>query len=173
MDLRDWLTQTTAGSVMLPRVITVNANDLLAEAAEVLIGEQISGAPVVNEAGMCVGVISVNDLAQADATVADDTAKIAESLFWSSNLILPVTAHEEKLAQVKDRLLPAADQPVHRFMTKELVSVCEEDSLEKVLRAILEAHVHRVVVLDENQQLRGVVSTTDVLAAMLYASEEG
>jgi CBS-domain-containing membrane protein len=35
---------------------------------------------------------------------------------------------------------------------------------------MVDAHIHRVVVLDDRKRLRGIVSTTDVLAALRRAA---
>lgn len=37
-------------------------------------------------------------------------------------------------------------------------------------QSMVDAHVRRVVVLDSQGTLRGIISTTDVLIALLYAS---
>ena len=43
------------------------------------------------------------------------------------------------------------------------------NSIDVLVRGIVDAHVHRVIVLDEKRRLVGIVTTTDVLAALLRA----
>jgi predicted transcriptional regulator len=37
---------------------------------------------------------------------------------------------------------------------------------------MIDAHIHRIIVVDENQKPLGVVSSTDLLAAMAYSDGE-
>ena len=52
----------TAKDIMTPEVITVNENATVRELATLLLMNSISGAPVVNEAGELVGVVSQTDI---------------------------------------------------------------------------------------------------------------
>jgi len=85
-------------------------------------------------------------------------SQIAEAVFLGE-------AH--RLAEVRDKLAPAAEQGVARFMTTDLVSVSQDTPLMKVVRNMVDAHVHRVLVLDDDGNLEGIISTTDVLAALM------
>lgn len=167
MDIRDWLDHTTAADVTFRDVVTLTPHHTVAQAADVLLREQISGAPVVDASGVCIGVLSASDIIAAEGKVAKERRKVADSSFWNSNLALPASIYAEKLAQVRDRIAPAAEQPVERFMTTDLVSVHEETSLATILQHMIDAHIHRVLVLDAKKRLQGIVSTTDVLAALL------
>lgn len=95
---------------------------------------------------------------------------LATSNFFSSNLALPESVYLEKLEQVRDKLSPAAEQPVEHFMTTDLVSVSTEDSLQEIVQSMVDAHLHRVLVIDQDKQLQGIIATTDVLAALLRDS---
>jgi CBS-domain-containing membrane protein len=167
MELRDWLSETTAADIMVRDVTTLKPDDSVSRAAAMLLGHQITGAPVVDPSGACVGVLSASDILSAEKKVAKEQRKVAESSFWNSNLALPASVYAAKLAEVRDKITPAAEQPVERFMTSDLVSVREETPLRKVVQYMVDAHVHRVVVLDANRRLKGIISTTDVLAAAL------
>jgi predicted transcriptional regulator len=169
MDLRQWLRSATAGEIMVRDVKTLQQDELLAAAAATLLREQVTGAPVVDQHGVCVGVFSASDVVGAEEKVADERRKFAESSFWQSNLALPASIYESRLAEIRDKIAPASEQPVERFMTKDLVSVNEKSPLEAVVRSMVDAHVHRVIVLDECRHPIGIVTTTDVLAALLRA----
>ena len=169
MDVRDWVEKTTAGDLMVREVVTLDPSDVLAQAASVLLRERISGAPVVDEAGTCVGVLSASDIIGAEEKVAEERQEVAESSFFNFNLALPMSVYADKLEQVRDKLAPAAEQVVERFMTSEVVTVDENTALRSVLHQMVDSHVHRVVVLDATRRLFGIISTTDVLAALLRA----
>lgn len=71
-------------------------------------------------------------------------------------------AYEQELAQVRERIVAAAEQPVERFMSPDLASVEEKDSLAGALRCMVDRHVHRVVVLEPDGRLRGLVTTMEM-----------
>ena len=172
METHNWITQTKAGDIMVRDVVTLQPYQTLDQATGVLLREQISGAPVVDELGACVGVFSVSDILLAEEKVATQQQKIAESSFWNSNLSLPSSVYADKMAEVRDKMAPVAQQPVERFMTSDLVSVSENTSLERVVQSMVDAHVHRVLVLDAEGRLQGIISTTDVLTALLRESQQ-
>lgn len=60
--------QTTVGTIMTPDVFTLSANQDIAEAGKAMRDKQVRRAPVMNEDGQLVGIISLGDL----ATKGDD-----------------------------------------------------------------------------------------------------
>ena len=65
--------------------------------------------------------------------------------------------------------LPAED--VRHFMTADPVTVNEGADIRTIARLMTDALVHRVVVIDAQNHPVGVVSGTDLIAALVYASE--
>jgi len=116
-----------------------------------------------------VGVLSASGILAAEEKAADERRKVADSSFFNSNLALPMSVYAAKLREVLENIIPTAQQPVARFMTTDLVSVSANAPLRTAVDYMVNAHVHRVVVLDAERRLRGIVSTTDVLAALLRA----
>jgi CBS domain-containing protein len=58
---------------------------------------------------------------------------------------------------------------VSDFMSHDPVTAGPETPIRALARMMIDAHVHRVVVVDEQGSPIGVVSATDVLAAIAYA----
>ncbi len=172
MDVHQWLTGTLAADVMTRDVITLRHDITMAEAAELLLKNQISGSPVVSD-GHCVGVLSANDLVAAADEVTKSRQEFAQSGFWEDGLSLPVHLYEEKLAAVRAKISPIAQQPVENFMTSDVVSVSEQTTLADVVQKLVDAHIHRVLVVDDNDQLAGLITTTDVLAGLLRQTRSG
>jgi CBS domain-containing protein len=73
--------------------------------------------------------------------------------------------------QVVDVEKLPADQ-VRRFMTADPVTVAPDVSIRVLARRMIDAHTHRVIVVDGERRPIGVVSGTDVLAAVAYADGE-
>ena len=164
--VRAWLESTTAAQATVREVATVRPSDTLADAAALFLREKISGAPVVDEAGACVGVLSASDLLDA-VKLQDEGVVLADGDYFRSLLALGARAVRERLIEVREKSLPVAEQPVALFMTAKVVSVREETPLVEVLREMVSLHVHRVVVLDARGGLAGVISTIDVMSALL------
>ena len=74
-----------------------------------------------------------------------------------------------KLEAIRDEV-ESEPCTVIQFMTGDLVTVIPETPIEAVVRDMVDAHVHRVLVLDGQEKLLGIITTTDVLAALLDSS---
>ncbi len=153
--------------VMQSEVVTLKPSDLMAHAASVFMKSHISGAPVVDGNGECVGVLSITDIVSAVDQSPDITARLADEFFGQANLILPSAVYVERLANIRDRLEPHSDQPVSKFMMPEVVTVNENDTLHAAVRRLVDGRIHRVIVVDNEGRLRGIVSPMDVLGAVL------
>lgn len=62
---------------------------------------------------------------------------------------------------------------VRRFMTPDPVAVPPTTPLRTLARMMIDAHIHRIIVVDEEGRPVGVVSSTDILAALAYSAAEG
>ena len=56
---------------------------------------------------------------------------------------------------------------VTRYMTADFVNASTDTHLPDLARMMINAHIHRVVIMDENERLVGIVSSTDLLAALV------
>ncbi len=54
-------------------------------------------------------------------------------------------------------------------MTTDLVTVPQAAPVKTIIQYLIDAHIHRVIVLDDDARMAGVVSTTDLLAALQRA----
>jgi CBS-domain-containing membrane protein len=152
------MTELTAADVMSHNVVSVPESMPLQEAAGLLAREQISGAPVVDGAGRCVGVLSATDFVR-----------------WVEQGPGPVHATKGHCFcadwQVIDLEMLPKDE-VRWYMSTDLVSAEPATSVTDLARRMLDAHIHRIVVLDASRKPIGVVSSTDILAAVAYAPAE-
>ena len=55
---------------------------------------------------------------------------------------------------------------VRQFMTPDPVTVRPETSIRTLARMMIDAHIHRVIVVDNERRPIGIVSSTDLLAAL-------
>jgi len=151
----------TAGDLMTRAVVTIPQAMSLQSAARLLSQASISGAPVVDAAGRCVGVLSATDFVSW-AQKPEGAAKGGR----------PEPAPEVHSAwQVMDfEALPASE--VSRYMTADPVTVAPSAPVGELARKMVDAHIHRVIVADEQGRPVGIVSSTDILAAVARTARE-
>ncbi len=151
MEIQKWTCETKAKDIMIRDIVTVQTSDPLHHAAELSLSQHISGTPVIDDTGACVGVLSTSDFLGAEEKVAEQRRRVVDSSFFNTNLALPQRLYAEKLEEVRDKIAPAAEQAVEHFMTSDLVSVDENAPVSTVIQYVVGAHVHRVLVLDEDK----------------------
>lgn len=143
-----------ARDLMKSPVVTLPREMSLRAAAELLQKEQISGVPVVDAEGHCVGVLSTTDF-----------LKWAQQGGKAGTVYS--TAHPEVCAdwQVIDLEKLPGDE-VRHHMSADVVSCALDEPITRLARLMLDAHIHRIFVLDSYRRPVGVVSSTDILAAV-------
>ena len=194
------LTELTAGDLMSRDLVTVSHETSLREAGRLLLLHQISGLPVVEPGGNCVGVLSTTDLLrwaiQQDGGSSPKIAGRPYSCIFQlkhrevngeervlCTLPLDVCSLQrqegeniicsqphEALADwqvVNVEELPT--EKVGQFMTPDPVTVAVDTPLPELAQRMVDAHVHRVVVVDRLYRPVGLVSSTDVLAGIARA----
>jgi len=145
----------TAGDVMNPQVKTVRADLTVSELASFLAENQISGAPVVDRDGRMVGVVSLMDLAENEASrrVTRDTEPDFYLHGWEDKMD---PAEVRKLRVVDDDLL-AGD-----IMTPTVYTVPAPTAVAEVARTMVAGRVHRLLVTRDDRVV-GIVTTMDLL----------
>jgi CBS-domain-containing membrane protein len=66
--------------------------------------------------------------------------------------------------------LPADE--VRSFMTADPVTVRSSIPIRALARMMIDGHIHRIIVVDEERRPIGIVASTDLLAAVAYAEDE-
>jgi CBS-domain-containing membrane protein len=149
------LTARTAADLMSRDVVAIPKYMSLRTAAWLLEQARVSGAPVIDNHGACVGVLSASDFMRRAQEGAPERPADCLCCDWQMPPLneLPVEA-------------------VSGYMTDDPVTAPATATLRELARRMLDAHIHRVIIVDEDRRPVGVVSSTDVLAAVAYAPEE-
>jgi CBS-domain-containing membrane protein len=148
------LLQLTAEDLMSRDVLVISQHMSLKAAAHLLAQAEVSGAPVVDEEGRCVGVLSAADLVNwvdrgKSATRRPGAGASCVCCDWQI-----------------DGLDDVPEDEVSRYMTTSVVATGPETRVGELARWMRDAHIHRVVIVDERRRPIGVVSSMDVLAAV-------
>lgn len=151
-----WLRATTAAEIMTPSPHSIHEKATVKEAVAFLTDRGFSAAPVIDDAGRPIGIIS-----RADILVHDrQEARHAFPEFYHSEEMH--TRQGEKLG--KGFLVEAVDRTsVRDIMTPVVFSVHPNTSSARVIEHMLGLKVHRLFVVDEFGVLVGVISIVDIL----------
>ena len=144
-----------ARDIMVSPVITVKPDTSIEEVARLFLDRRISGAPVVDDRGSLVGIISEGDL-----LFRAEIGTERPHPYWFLQ-----SAGEEILAAeyVKARARRVAD-----VMTRKVVTATPDASLSEIA-ALLEAKFVKRLPIVEDGQLIGIVTRVNLIQALASA----
>jgi CBS domain-containing protein len=145
---------TTLKDVISSDVVWVNPQDTLREALAVMVENRVSALPVVDSRQRCIGIISVTDLLGVTKDLSDELNALSEAGGLDHESLVEKLEHADLLTE-----------PVQGWMSADPVSVEIESSIKHAAQLMLRNRVHRLVVLDDQRRMVGVLSTMDLLAA--------
>ncbi len=123
-------------------VITVEKNDSMQQAATLMKENRIRLLPVIDKGKLC-GILSDRDLKRASASDAT-SLDVHELLYLVSKI---------KVADI---------------MTRDVVTVNQDWTMEEVADLMLDRKISGAPVVDDKRQLCGVITQTDMFKATLY-----
>jgi CBS-domain-containing membrane protein len=141
----------TANDLMSRNVEAIPREMSLQSAAHLLSQAHISGAPVVDAEGKCIGVISATDFVRW----VEDKDQAA---------IRPRGCVHSAWEMLDYDNLPREE--VGAYMTADPIVVPPSTRIVELAQMMLDAHIHRVIVVDTRRRPIGIVSSTDILAAV-------
>jgi len=154
-----------AKDVMNPDLITVPADMTVAELAEFLVENEISGVPVEDAEGRLVGVVSLSDVARS--LTGRDEAVITHR---DSDYYLRSWEERFNAEDLAGLRVAESDETVGEIMTPSVLAVDEEMPVSRVAAKMIDARIHRLLVT-RDRKVVGILSTTDLLG--LLADDEG
>ncbi len=142
---------------MVRDVVALAGNTSLDAASRLFTLHQISGAPVVDEDGRPVGVVSRSDLLDAERPRSGQPGGRLYYRIWNGQI--------RATGMLTDA--PAPDPGVASdVMTSPLVTIAEDAPIEEAARRMLAMRVHRLFVV-KGDRLVGVLSALDCLRALV------
>lgn len=154
------LLKLNAADIMSRQVVMAPPEMSLQGAARMLARAGVTGAPVVDAAGACIGVLSATDFMHWVEKDRKTTKPAAATRPMCSAWQIPETVGETQLC-------------VADVMTKDPVLVAANTRIGELARMMMDAHIHRVVVVEAGTEKPiGIVSSMDILAAVARADAE-
>jgi len=148
-----------AKDIMTENIVCVNVKETVFAAAELLLGSGVSAAPVVNDQGNVLGIVSEADLIhRAEIETALQPGLVRRLLGTEATAARDyVASHTRKIADV---------------MTREVVTASDEATLGELVELIEKHRVKRIPIVRDNK-LVGIVSRANILGALLSREPEG
>ncbi|MEM7247120.1 MAG: CBS domain-containing protein [Acidobacteriota bacterium] len=133
-------------------VVTARTDETLDAVAEKMNLHRISGLPVVDEGGALAGLVAASDLIRLSSpSVHLDIEKLMD-INWSP--AHRTTEHDPSWEQL----------PVTEVMVSEVCTVDDGADIRDAARMMATRGIHRVVVLDADRRVQGVLSSFDLTA---------
>jgi len=148
--------------IMTQDVVSVKRDTPIHEIARVMGARDISGVPVVDDAGRVVGVITELDLIVRNTRM--DMPHFIQILDLG---VIPL----ELPGHYRDRLKHMLGARAEDVMSREVVTIGPDDSVEALAEVMVKRRVNPVPVV-EGDQLIGIVSRADLID-MLAAEMSG
>ena len=149
----------TAADLMTATVLTIRHDAKICDAAAFMVSHEISAAPVVDDTGRAVGVISHTDVVRHNSEASLKDPHDAEYYRAFDRRCPP--ALREAIYGKKAETVRARD-----VMTPVVVQVSTQDAAVSVVAKLLALKIHRLFVVDQSGALVGVISTLDVLRSL-------
>ena len=145
----------TAKDIMSTEVITVSPDLPVKELADILFKNRISGAPVVDENGSLVSVVTESDL-------IDQTKKLHIPTMIS---ILDSVLFLGSPGKIKDDIKKMSGSVVRDIASAKLITVSENTPLDEIATIMAEKKVHTLPVMSAGR-LVGVIGKADIIRTL-------
>lgn len=142
-----------AKDIMTKDVITVHKDDVIESVIKLLLENNISGAPVVDDEGILLGIVSEGDLIYK-------SKKFHFPLYFT---ILDSYIFLEQPKMIEEQISKMTAYKVESMMSTVVHSVKQEDTVEEIATIMNEKGVNRVPVVDENKKVVGIVTRKDII----------
>jgi CBS-domain-containing membrane protein len=158
----------TAKDLMNGEVVRIPHDMGMQAAARRLDQMHVSGAPVVDEQGRCVGVLSAGDFIACCAANRTRCAQHRAEANCGPCTFPDCVGSEWQMVNVME----SAEDMVRERMTPDPVMARPETPIVRLAQMMVDAHVHRLIIVDEQRRPLGIVSTTDIVAAVARAGTD-
>lgn len=165
----------TVRDIMHRHVVRIRPEATVRELVQLLAQEQISGVPVVDQAGEIAGVVSASDVLHLAAEniesprgnlsgrerQADEEDEESASYFRAMDAPFRFEEPDPRAMGVPE----LAEYTVEDIMTPAAFTVDSDTSVTELARFLLDRRIHRALVVDDGR-LEGIVTSFDVLRAV-------
>ena len=151
-------TALKASDVMQTDVVTVAPSDRLQDALSLMLENHVSGLPVIDRKDNCVGLIYATDIHNLEREQAEHSQAAGSGEMGS---YFDPDRQQWESMRVSGGFDEIPDTAVTEAMSSDVVFVKPSTPLTEVADLMLGQGIHRVLVLDEDRYLHGIIAATD------------
>lgn len=141
-----------AKDIMTTDVITVKPSTTIEELSQKLMEHNISGLPVVNDAGDLIGIVTENDLISQNKRLHIPTVMRLFDAF----IVL------ESPGKIEKEMKKMTATTVDDICSKKVITVAEDTSAEEIATIMSEKKVHLIPVV-EGKKILGIIGKMDLI----------
>ncbi|MGA7829006.1 MAG: CBS domain-containing protein [Geobacteraceae bacterium] len=146
----------TASDIMTKDVVTVTTATSIRDLAEIMTRHHIGSVPVIDDAGVLIGIVTESDLIEQDKSFHIPTVI---SLFdWVIYL-----ESEKKFEKELQRM---TGKTVGAIYTKEVTTVKPSTKVSEIADLMFDKRIHSLPVVDKGK-LVGIVARIDLIRSMV------
>ncbi len=150
----------TAQEIMNRQVRAIGPDQSIREAAQIMLETELRCLPVIETDGTLVGMLTRADLLQ---TIVTSPLMSPQASSGTQPL-----RHTSSLTHV-----PVQQQPVADYVNPEVATVVEQTPLAEVIDTLILSPLKRVIVIDSDRRVMGIISDVDVLARVQAEARPG
>jgi len=152
------MAELLAKDIMTKKVITINKDASLAELAELLIKNKISGVPIVDKKGELEGIVT-----EADIIIKESSLPFPLSFSFAF-----LDSYESYTKSTKEYL----KIKVEEIMSVNVKVAREDMQISKVVNIMINNNVNRLPVIDDDNKLTGIIARADIIKFMIAESKK-
>ena len=147
----------TAQDIMTTEVISVQPDMSIRDLAQILLTNNISGVPVLDDDGSLCGIVTESDLIfQNKKLKVPAVITILDSFLFLDS--------PEKMEQELRKIAGATVQDIY---TESVKSISPDTPLDEIATLMTEDRIHTLPVLSESGEMVGIVGKKDILRTIL------
>lgn len=158
-----------AEDIMTKNVTCANPDMKINELDKLFIDQRITGAPVVDENGNLVGVVSKSDIVNYDHKKGMHASSMND-YYESTGLVSQQMTDDF----IETEIPSLVDATVKDLMITDVLTGNLDDTIQHLAKTMCEKRIHRMVIA-KGKKVVGIVSTLDILkvvGAMEYERSE-
>ncbi|HUI68650.1 MAG TPA: CBS domain-containing protein [Nitrospirota bacterium] len=150
----------TARDIMTRNVVTVKPDTSIEELATILVENEISGVPVVDDAGSLFGIVTENDLISRNKRLHIPTVIS----------FLDAAIYLESSRKFEDEVKRVAATKVGDICARKVVTITEDVTVVDIATIMAEKKVHLLPVMKDGKVV-GIVGKRDMVRAVARQAE--
>ena len=148
--------------MMTTDVILLKEYMSLKDAVKVLAAHNISGAPVVDNEDVLVGILTESDILKAIKAAADEVRMVFPSIH-SMGIMFELSKGETEILEAFEE---QANMVVMDVMTRNVLTCTPDTTVNEVASIFVKRGINRLPVVDEEGRVVGIITRGDIVRSI-------